>query len=305
MNNENNNQMNNQGYNQQPMNNQSMNNQSYNQQPMMNNQSINNQGYNQQPMMNNQPMNNQGYNQQPMMNNQYNNYNGNPTPNKKDNKMLFIILGVVALIVVAVVVLIIVLNNNNSKGNTINDYENGGVVDNGNTGNNNNNNQQEVNNSNNEDDENSIAFKGFSIPKQLGYEYEIDATSGLLIGNNTFATMVQVTYGTLETVKSVKDDLVAEYTNLGMNPTNVKVSNYGGKEALTMEITMEGQKALFYVIDAGNDYSFLGLAMNPSFTIDYNDIQTSVSLLSKAKYTGVYRVNTDDINVIEFKNLFE
>jgi len=281
-----------------------MNNQGYNQQPMMNNQPMNNQGYNQQTMMNNQPMNNQSYNQQPMMNNQYNNYNGNPTPNKKDNKMLFIILGVVALIVVAVVVLVIVLNNNNSKGNTINDYENGGVVDNGNTGNNNNN-QQEVNNNNNEDDENSIAFKGFSIPKQLGYEYEIDATSGLLIGNNTFATMVQVTYGTLESVKSVKDQLVAEYTNLGMNPSNVKVSNYGGKEALTMEITMEGQKALFYVIDAGSDYSFLGLAMNPSFTIDYDDIQTSVSLLSKAKYTGVYRVNTDDINVIEFKNLFE
>jgi len=305
MNNENNNEMNNQNYNQQPMmNNQPMNNQGYNGQPMMNNQPMNNQGYNQQPMMNNQPMNNQGYNGQPMMNNQYNNYNGNPTPNKKDNKMLFIILGVVALIVVAVVVLVIVLNNNNSKGNTINDYENGGVVDNGNTGNNNNN-QQEVNNNNNEDDENSIAYKGFSIPKQLGYQYEVDATSGLLIGNNTFATMVQVTYGTLESVKSVKDQLVAEYTNLGMNPSNVKVSNYGGKEALTMEITMEGQKALFYVIDAGSDYSFLGLAMNPSFTIDYDDIQTSVSLLSKAKYTGVYRVNTDDINVIEFKNLFE
>ena len=304
MNNENNNQINNQGYNQQPMNNQPMNNQGYNQQPMMNNQPMNNQGYNQQTMMNNQPMNNQSYNQQPMMNNQYNNYNGNPTPNKKDNKMLFIILGVVALIVVAVVVLIIVLNNNNSKGNTINDYENGGVVDNGNTGNNNNN-QQEVNNNNNEDDENSIAYKGFSIPKQLGYQYEVDATSGLVIGNNTFATMVEVTYGTLESVKSVKDQLVAEYTNLGMNPSNVKVSNYGGKEALTMEITMEGQKALFYVIDAGSDYSFLGLAMNPSFTIDYDDIQTSVSLLSKAKYTGVYRVNTDDVNVIEFKNLFE
>jgi len=305
MNNENNNEMNNQNYNQQPMmNNQPMNNQGYNGQPMMNNQPMNNQGYNQQPMMNNQPMNNQGYNGQPMMNNQYNNYNGNPTPNKKDNKMLFIILGVVALIVVAVVVLVIVLNNNNSKGNTINDYENGGVVDNGNTGNNNNN-QQEVNNNNNEDDENSIAYKGFSIPKQLGYQYEVDATSGLVIGNNTFATMVEVTYGTLESVKSVKDQLVAEYTNLGMNPSNVKVSNYGGKEALTMEITMEGQKALFYVIDAGNDYSFLGLAMNPSFTIDYNDIQTSVSLLSKAKYTGVYRVNTDDVNVIEFKNLFE
>jgi len=305
MNNENNNEMNNQNYNQQPMmNNQPMNNQGYNGQPMMNNQPMNNQGYNQQPMMNNQPMNNQGYNGQPMMNNQYNNYNGNPTPNKKDNKMLFIILGVVALIVVAVVVLVIVLNNNNSKGNTINDYENGGVVDNGNTGNNNNN-QQEVNNNNNEDDENSIAYKGFSIPKQLGYQYEVDATSGLVIGNNTFATMVEVTYGTLESVKSVKDQLVAEYTNLGMNPSNVKVSNYGGKEALTMEITMEGQKALFYVIDAGSDYSFLGLAMNPSFTIDYDDIQTSVSLLSKAKYTGVYRVNTDDINVIEFKNLFE
>lgn len=279
MDNENNNQMNNQGY---------------NEQPMINNQPINNQGYNEQPIINNQPMNNQSYNEQPM-NNQYNNYNGNLKP-KKNNKMLFIILGVVALIVIVVVALIVTLNGNNLKGNTINDYENGGTADNDN------NNQQEANN---DYDENLIAFKGFSIPKQIGYEYEIDATSGLLIGNSKFATIVQVIYGTLDIVKSAKDNLVVEYTDAGMNPTNVKVSNYDGKEALTMEITAEGQNALFYAIDAGSNYSFIGLAMNPTFTIDYNDIQTSVSLLSNAKYTGANRVNTDDINVIEFKNLFE
>ena len=45
--------------------------------------------------------------------------------------------------------------------------------------------------------------------------------------------------------------------------------------------------------------------MNPSYTIDYSNVQTSVSLLSNAKYTGVYRVHTTDINVIEFKDLFE
>ena len=285
MNNENNNGMSNGYNNRQPM----MNTQSLNNQPI-NNGGYNNQYINNQPVMNtqslsNQPINNDGYNGQ-NINNQQNN-----TPIKKDNKMLFMILGIVALIVVAVVVLVVVLSKNSSKGNTINDFEDNGTL----------------NNENNDTDknDNSITFKGFSIPKQIGYEYEVDFESGLIIGNSNFATMVQVTYGTLETIKSKKDEFVSGYTNANMNPTNVKIANYGGKEALTIELSIQGRNTLFYAIDAGSNYSFIGFAMNPSFVIDYNDIKTSVSLLSKAKYTGTYKASTDDVNIMEFKNLFE
>ena len=147
-------------------------------------------------------------------------------------------------------------------------------------------------------------FKGFTIPKQSGYKYEIDE-DGLLIGNNVFATMISVIPTSLEEVKTVQNNLVAEYSNLGYNPTNVKVSNYGTNEALTMELTMDTQKAILYVMSADNNYSFIGMAMNPSYTINYDDVETSVSLLSNAKYTNAYKVDTTEKKLLEFKNLFE
>ena len=279
----------------------------YNNQGQMNNQQVNpaTQGF-QQPVQ--QPMNNQQVNpatqgfqqpvQQPMNNQQVNPamqgfqqpmYN---QPPKKDNKKLFILIGVGALIAVAVIVLIVVLLGNDSKGNTINDFEDGGITDP-------NTNVQEEDNTNN-----TIAFQGFSITKQAGYQYEID-DSGLAIGNNSYATYVSVVPGDLETLKPAQTNLVNEYANLGYNPTNAKIENYGNKEVMTIELTVQGQKALFYLMSADSNYSFLGMAMNPNYTFNYNDINTTVSLLSSAKYTGDYKAPVDELGAIEFKDLFE
>ena len=267
---------------QQPMNNQQVNpaTQGF-QQPVqqpMNNQQVNPamQGF-QQPVQ--QPMNNQQVNpamqgfQQPIYN----------QPPKKDNKKLFILIGVGVLIAVAVIVLIVVLLGNDSKGNTINDFEDGGVVDP-------NTNVQEEDNTNTN---NTIAFQGFSIKKQAGYQYEID-DSGLAIGNNSYATYVSVVPGNLETLKSAQTNLVNEYASLGYNPTNAKIASYENKEVMTIELTVQGQKALFYLMSADNNYSFLGMAMNPNYTFNYNDINTTVSLLSSAKYTGDYKAPVDE-----------
>ena len=316
MNNENNNGFNPQSINEQPMNTQP-------QSPVMPQQSVQPTMNQQQPTNNNQYMNQsfqqaQVNYQQPQMNMQ-SQQNVQPTNNsqymnqsfqqpqpqanyqqpmntqpKKKNSTLFLIIGVGVLILIAIIVLIVVIVSGNSKGNIINDFENNDIVENE---------DNDIVNTETSSGE-TISFKGFTIPKQSGYKYEIDE-DGLLIGNNVFATMIAVIPTSLEEVKTVQNDLVTEYSNLGYNPTNVKVSNYGTNEALTMELTMDTQKAILYVMNADNNYSFIGMAMNPTYTINYDDVETSVSLLSNAKYTNAYKVDTTEKKILEFKNLFE
>ena len=275
--------MNNGPVNPQPVNPMPMNNGQINPQPVnptpMNNGPMNTQQINPMPI-NNGPMNPQQINTMPINNGQmYNqnpNYNNIPANNnKKNNGIIFLIIGVVILIIIAVVALVLVLRNNDSKGDINNDLN---------------------------DSKDSISYKGFNIPKKIGYEYEIDDGS-LAIYNNSFATYLYVAYGSLEEFKNAQDDIIEQYKEY--SPTNAKVSRYNNKEVLTMEFEMEGDKVLFYLVDASDGYSFYGLAMNPTFMIDYSDIETVVSLLADAKYNGAYKVESTDTEVIKFKNLFE
>ena len=287
--------MSSQNYNQIQSNN-TMNNQSYNQ--MSTNNTMNNQSYGQ--MSTNNTMNNQSYGQMSTnntMNNQ--NYSQMPQKNDKNKNTLFLIIGVAVLIVIAIVILIVTLNKNKSKGNTINDYEN-------NVSTSSNNNQEQVSNDNNQSSQGSISYEGFDIPKQPGYAYKIDSTTGLLIGNDTFAVSVLINHSSLDEVESKKDQIIAGYENQGVKVSNVKVSSYSGKKVLTMEVEIvDSGKAIFYTMDASNGYCFFGVVANSSYTINYSDIDKVVSLLSNAKYTGSYRANTDDINKFEIKNPFK
>ena len=274
MNNENNNKS---GFNQTSLNNQAINLQSQptitpqqnvqlegNSQQTINNSQFVNQSFNQQSTVIPQQY------QQPQMNYKQ------PIKNKpKERKtILFLITGIGALILIAVVILIIVLVNDDSKGNTINDFEDNGIVEN----------EQDESENSQISNEETITYGGFTIPKQNGYVYEIDS-DGLVISNNTFVTFVEVIIGTLDYYKLMQDTIITQYSNMGYNPTNAKISTYGGKEVLTIEISNAEKKGILYVFDAENFYSFVGVATNPSNTINYNDVGTAVSLLSKAKYT--------------------
>lgn len=257
--------------------------------------------------MNNQPMGMPTNNQQPMMNNQ--NFNGNlmPNPNQKSNKTLFIVIGVAILVVIAAVVLINVTSSNKSKGNTINDFDNNGS-----------NNQGQVSN---DDDDNyddddyddddsyvsnsSITYKGFSIPKQKGYEYEIDYDA-LGIGNDTFATMVSIAYGDMANAEAIVNESIKEYQTEGYSATNAKSDSYNGKKAYTFEITSpKGINVIWYLMEADAGYLFYGLSANDKYIIDYKDVETTVSLLANAKYNGEYKLTSDEIKMIKPDNLFK
>lgn len=258
--------------------------------------------------MGNQPMNSQSMgmptnNQQPMMNNQ--NFNGNlmPNPNQKNNKTLFIVIGVAILVVIAAVVLINVTSSNKSKGNTINDFDNNGS-----------NNQGQVSNDDDYDDDDdddsyvsngSITYKGFSIPKQKGYEYEINSDV-LGIGNDTFATMVSIAYGDMANAEAIVNESIKEYQTDGYSATNAKSDSYNGKKAYTFEITSpEGIKVIWYLMEADAGYLFYGFSANNKYIIDYKDMKTTVSLLANAKYNGEYKLTSDEIKMIKPDNLFK
>lgn len=257
--------------------------------------------------MNNQPMGMPTNNQQPMMNNQ--NFNGNlmPNPNQKNNKTLFIVIGVAILVVIAAVVLINVTSSNKSKGNTINDFDNNGS-----------NNQGQVSNDDDDDDDydydddddsyvsnGSVTYKGFSIPKQKGYEYEIDSDA-LGIGNDTFATMVSIAYGDMANAEAIVNESIKEYQTDGYSATNAKSDSYNGKKAYTFEITSpKGIKVIWYLMEADAGYLFYGFSANDKYIIDYKDMETTVSLLANAKYNGEYKLTSDEIKMIKPDNLFK
>lgn len=256
--------------------------------------------------MNNQPMGMPTNNQQPMMNNQ--NFNGNlmPNPNQKSNKTLFIVIGVAILVVIAAVVLINVTSSNKSKGNTINDFDNNGS-----------NNQGQVSNDDDDYDDDdyddddsyvsnsSITYKGFSIPKQKGYEYEIDYDA-LAIGNDTFATMVSIAYGDMANAEAIVNESIKEYQTEGYSATNAKSDSYNGKKAYTFEITSpKGINVIWYLMEADAGYLFYGLSANDKYIIDYKDVETTVSLLANAKYNGEYKLTSDEIKMIKPDNLFK
>lgn len=257
--------------------------------------------------MNNQPMGMPTNNQQPMMNNQ--NFNGNlmPNPNQKNNKTLFIVIGVAILVVIAAIVLINVTSSNKSKGNTINDFDNNGS-----------NNQGQVSNDDDDDDDydydddddsyvsnGSITYKGFSIPKQKGYEYEIDSDA-LGIGNDTFATMVSIAYGDMANAEAIVNESIKEYQTDGYSATNAKSDSYNGKKAYTFEITSpKGIKVIWYLMEADAGYLFYGFSANDKYIIDYKDMETTVSLLANAKYNGEYKLTSDEIKMIKPDNLFK
>ncbi len=274
-----------------------------------------------QPVNNSQTMNmgNQPMNNQPVMNNQ--NFNGNLMPNSNQNnkKTLYIIIGVAVLIVIAVVVLLNVTNGNKSKGNTVNDFDNNGS-----------NNQEEVSNNDDEDyddddsdydDEDyddddsdyddgsyvssdSVTYKGFAIPKQNGYEYGFNNGS-LFIENETFGTLVSIVSGDIANGETLAKEVFNEYKEIDCNVSNVKSDSYKGKKVYTFEVEDEGTYFIWYLMEADSGYLFTGLSANDKFAVDYKVIETTVSLLANAKYNGEYKLNSDKIEVINPKKLFE
>lgn len=286
----------------------------------MNNEN-NNQNYNNQQVNNGQPVNNGQVvnNGQPanngqvvntnnqsmgMMNNQpmgmMNSQNLMPNQNQKNNKtLIFMIIGAVALVIIAAVVLINLSSSSKSKGNTINDFDNNGS-----------NNQEEISNDTNHDDSYSstdaTTYKGFSIPKQRGYQYDVDTDGNLAIQSTTFATILSITYGNMTDAENLKDKIVEQYVAAGINASNAKTANYNGKEVMTIELDDNaGTKVLWYMMEAGSGYLFYGIALNPNYSINYENIETTVSLLANAKYTGEYKSTTDEMKAIKIRTLFE
>lgn len=272
---------------QQPNNQQMINNQ-FNQQqvPQQSNSTYNQQPINPQPQI----MNNQGPNYQ--ANNMQPNYMNNQVPNNsKDNKKLFIIIGsiVLGVIILGIILFIVLGNNDDKENNNVNEYENDTLED---------------SNFDDEDNKDTISFKGFEFKKQDGYNYVVDS-DGLKISNNTFGTFIEIATGSYEQVKSQSQLLIQQYTDMGIEVNNYKVEKYGSKEVMTFELSKNNQSFIMYITEANNSNVFIGMTMNPSYTIDYSNVETAINLIKDSKFTGNYKVPNEEIKSLEIIDLFK
>lgn len=268
--------MNNQNFNNQPVNN-GMSNQNFNGQV---NNTMPNQGYNGQV---NSGMNNQNFNNQPMNNGMANqNFNSQPVNNvmpnqpinndvsaiKQNKKPIYIIIGVALLTIVVVGVLFFVNNNGTISGGTEEKVE-------------------------------TITYKGFSIPKKAGYTYNL-AGDSLGISKDRFMLALTIVAVSFEDVKNESDSIVTQFEAQGWFPNNFKIATYNGKEVATMEVIMGGNDILYCIMDAGNNNIFMGGLYDSATAYNYDNVNTFVSLLKDAKYTGSKATSSDtDLSSIQ------
>lgn len=184
----------------------------------------------------------------------------------------------------------VVLLGKDSKGNTINDFEN---------------NETTEINTDVETSDDSISFQGFTINKQKCYENKIEE-GVLTIYNDYFAvTLSGVISVSIEEIKLKQAAIINELINSGFNPANTKIAKYGDKEVMTIELTYEEDKWLEYYMAADNDHSFVGVILNSNNIINYDEVNTAVSLLSSAKNNGSYKAYSKDIKIAKYKNIFK
>lgn len=258
-----NNGMNNQNFNNQPMNN-AMANQGYGGQV---NNTMPNQGYNGQI---NNGMNNQNFNSQPVNNMMPNQpINNDMSAIKQNKKPIYIIIGVALLTVVVVGVLFFVNNNGTTAG--------GGT----------------------EEKIETVTFNGFSIPKKAGYSYNVRGDA-IGISKDKFMLMLTTVAVSFKDVKNKSDDIMVRFTTDGLSSSNFKVATYNGKEVATIEGVVDGAKILYCIMDAGNNNVFFGLLYDSETTYNYDNVNTFVSLLKDAKYTGSKATSGDtDLSSIQ------
>ena len=230
------------------------------------NNGIANQGYNGQI---NNGMNNQNFNSQPVNNMMPNQpINNDMSAIKQNKKPIYIIIGVALLTIVVVGVLFFVNNNGTISGGTEEKVE-------------------------------TITYKGFSIPKKAGYTYNL-AGDSLGISKDRFMLALTIVAVSFEDVKNESDSIVTQFEAQGWFPNNFKIATYNGKEVATMEVIMGGNDILYCIMDAGNNNIFMGGLYDSATAYNYDNVNTFVSLLKDAKYTGSKATSSDtDLSSIQ------
>ena len=262
-------------YSQQPINNNQNSSNNYNQQSLNTNQNNLN-DYNQQPI-NTNPNGSNGYNQSPIKQNF----------NLKNNKNLFIIIGVVAIVLLMIILFLV---GNNKDDNTSNNNNNNQVNEN-----NNNNNNQSDNNSNEDDEEETnvsksnykVSYKGFDleIPDNLIYYNKNDS---LYISDeaDTWLVVFDVTEGSFDKLRTNKSQLKIAYEQSGFEASDAVEKTYNGINYIISEISLGGDNVLSAYAKVNSMYVAGLNVYTQNNDFDYSLLESFSSIISSLKYVG-------------------
>ena len=132
-----------------------------------------------------------------------------------------------------------------------------------------------------------IDFWGFSFPKVGDYDYRIDNDT-LYVSNGTLLSQIIVIDINYDDAKSEYQELIPEIqNNTGVSITNTLIGEYDAQEFILYEGSIDSKNMLVYITRAvDSPYSFFGIIANPEYTINHNIMYDFANIIANATYIG-------------------
>lgn len=236
--------------------------------------------------------------QQPMYNQPY----GNPTNNgKKNNSVVFIIIGIAVALVVCVGIIIYsnMKNNNdntrsnsnvtsNSNSNLIsnsnsNSYSNSNLISNSNSNSYSNSNITS-NPTSNVPTGNTITFKGYVFQVPTNYTAQTKTSQLQLIGkNNIDVAAINIQAGNFDSIKASKETIKTYMTNAGYTVNNIQINTYGGVEFVTAEVNQSGRNMILGYAKLNASTIFMVVTASTNNVLNYNVLNEVAPMITTAK----------------------
>lgn len=215
--------------------------------------------------------------QQPMYNQPYMNSTNN---GKKNNSIVFIIIGIVVAFIICVGI-IIYSNNKNNKTRTnsnsnITSNLNSNIVSNSNS-------NLTSNYTSNATTTNTITFKGYVFQIPSNYKASTTSSQLQLIGNNnTDVAAINIQSGNFESIKTSKETITSYMTNAGYAVSNIQIKYYNGVEFVTAEVAQGAKKMILGYAKLNATTIFMVVTGNTNNILNYNALNDIAPMITTA-----------------------
>ncbi len=215
--------------------------------------------------------------QQPMYNQPYMNSTNN---GKKNNSIVFIIIGIVVAFIICVGI-IIYSNNKNNKPRTnsnsnITSNLNSNIVSNSNS-------NLTSNYTSNATTTNTITFKGYVFQIPSNYKASTTSSQLQLIGNNnTDVAAINIQSGNFESIKTSKETITSYMTNAGYAVSNIQIKYYNGVEFVTAEVAQGAKKMILGYAKLNATTIFMVVTGNTNNILNYNALNDIAPMITTA-----------------------
>ena len=142
-----------------------------------------------------------------------------------------------------------------------------------------------------------ISYNGFNFTKLADFTYEID-NEMLDIYNDDYMIKLSIVEYAFELIKNEYESLKESLENNGYIVENGKVQTVSENEIITYEVSRNGVSGLYFLIATPNSsYTFEGIILNKSYTINYDDLNEIVKIVNNSIHVGDYDNYSKDFNL--------